>query len=82
MGFFYNTTITNAHFHVENSHFNNFLRFYLFIHRHRERGAETQTEGEAGSTQGARCGTQTGSPGLHPRLQAAPNRCATRATPF
>ena len=54
-----------------------FLRFYLFIHRHTERGAETRTEGEAGSTQGARCGT----PGSHPRLQAAPNRCATGAAP-
>ena len=29
-------------------------RFYLFINeRHRERDAETQAEGEAGSTQGA-----------------------------
>ena len=36
-----------------------FLRFYLFIHeRHREREAETQAEGEAGSMQGARCGTR------------------------
>ena len=34
-----------------------FLIFYLFIHIHRERGAETQTEGEEGSTQGARRGT-------------------------
>ena len=34
------------------------LRFYLFIHeRHREREADTQAEGEAGSVQGARCGT-------------------------
>ena len=31
-----------------------FLRFYLFMHeRHTEREAETQAEGEAGSTQGA-----------------------------
>ena len=32
-----------------------FLRFYLFIHRDagREREAETQAEGEAGSTQRA-----------------------------
>ena len=35
-----------------------FLRFYLFIHeRHTQREAETQAEGEAGSMQGARCGT-------------------------
>ena len=33
---------------------------YLFIHeREREREAETQAEGEAGSMQGARCGTQS-----------------------
>ena len=37
---------------------NFFLRFYLFIHEtHRKREAETQAEGEAGSTQGAPCGT-------------------------
>ena len=39
-----------------------FLRFYLFIHENtqkgeREREAETQAEGAAGSTQGAQCGT-------------------------
>ena len=33
-------------------------RFYLFIHeRHKEREADTQAEGEAGSMQGARRGT-------------------------
>ena len=31
---------------------------YLFI-REREREAETQAEGEAGSMQGARCGTRS-----------------------
>ena len=39
-----------------------FLRFYLFIHerhRERERKADTQAEGEAGSTQGAQCGTRS-----------------------
>ena len=36
-----------------------FLRFYLFIHRHRGREAETQGEGEAGSMQGAWCGTRS-----------------------
>ena len=43
---------------------------YLFIEREREneRGwwAETQAEGEAGSTQGARCGTQSGVSGITP----------------
>ena len=35
-----------------------FKRFYLFIHeRHTQREVETQAEGEAGSMQGARCGT-------------------------
>ena len=38
-----------------------FLRFiYLFIHdKQREREVETQAEGEAGSMQGARCGTRS-----------------------
>ena len=37
-----------------------FFLFYLLIHeRHRQREAETQAEGEAGSMQGARCGTQS-----------------------
>ena len=32
--------------------------FYLFVHeRHTERELETQAEGEAGSMQGAGCGT-------------------------
>ena len=44
-----------------------FKRFYLFIHeRHREKGAETQAEGEAGSKQGAGCGTGSLIPGSHP----------------
>ena len=43
--------------HIVNSSFSS-KTFYLFIHeRHREREAETQAEGEAGSMQGARCGT-------------------------
>ena len=53
--------------------------FYLFRGRERERQAETQAEGEAGSMQGARCGTW--SPGSHPRLQAALNHRATVAAP-
>ena len=33
-------------------------RFYLFTHeRHTQREAEIEAEGEAGSMQGARCGT-------------------------
>ena len=38
--------------------FSFFLRFYLFM-RDRERGAETQAEGEAGSMQGAQHGTRS-----------------------
>ena len=39
-----------------------FKRFYLFMRDtegEREKEAETQAEGEAGSMQGARCGTQS-----------------------
>ena len=46
-----------------------FLRFYLFIHE-RQREAETQAEGEAGSMQGARCGTRSWIPGSHPEPKA------------
>ena len=36
----------------------------------RERGAETQVEGEAGSMQGPRWGTQSQIPGSRPELKA------------
>ena len=39
-----------------------FLRFYLFISENTQRGereADTQAEGEAGSTPGVRCGTRS-----------------------
>ena len=37
-----------------------FLRFYLFMRdTEKEREAETQAEGEAGSMQGAQCGTRS-----------------------
>ena len=38
--------------------------------RHTERKAETQAEGEAGSPQGARCGTQSPDSGSCPELKA------------
>ena len=42
-------------------------RFYLFIHeRHKEREAEIKAEGEAGSMQGARCGTRSGDSEIKP----------------
>ena len=45
----------------------NFLkRFYLFIHRDREREAETQAEGKARSMQGAQCGTRSWVSGITP----------------
>ena len=47
--------------------------------RERERKAETQAEGEAGSTQRARRGTRFRVSRSHPGLQAALNRCATGA---
>ena len=54
-----------------------FLRFYLFIHRDRERKREA--EGEAGSMQEPDAGLNPRSPGSHPRPQAAPNRYTTGA---
>ena len=48
-----------------------FKRFYLFIHkRHTQREAETQAEGEAGSIQGARCGTRSQTRGSRPEPKA------------
>ena len=46
-----------------------------------EREAETQAEGEgeAGSCKEPDVGFDPRSPGSHPRLQAAPNCCATGA---
>ena len=60
-----------------------FLRFYLFIHIHRERererGRDTGRRGSRLHAGSPDVGLDPGSPGSHPRLQAAPNRCATRA---
>ena len=53
--------------------------FYLFIHeRHRE--AETQAEGQAGSLQGAPCGTRSQSPGSRPELKADAQLLSHRAS--
>ena len=41
-----------------------FLKFIYSWETQREREAETQAEGEAGSMQGARCGTQSRDPGI------------------
>ena len=46
-----------------------FLRFYLFM-RDTEREAETYAEGEAGSLQGARCGTRSQDHGTSPEPKA------------
>ena len=56
--------------------------FFIYLFREKEREAETQAEGKAGSMQEPEVGLDPESPGSHPRLQAAPNRCATRAAPF
>ena len=46
---------------------------YLFMRdTAREREAETQAEGEAGSLQGARCGTRSRILGLRPGPKAVP----------
>ena len=59
-----------------------FVLFFkiLFIHRHTQRERQRLRERE----KQAPCrepdvGLDSGSPGSHHRLQAAPNRCATRA---
>ena len=56
--------------------------YILFIYSwdtHTEKDSEIQAEGEAGSMQGAWCGTDPGLPGSHPGLKVALNRWATRA---
>ena len=56
-----------------------FLRFYLFMrHTQREREAETQAEGEAGSMPGAWCGTRYRDPRITPWAQG---RCSTAEPP-
>ena len=55
-------------------------RFYLFMRdTKREREAERQAEGEAGSMQGARCRTRSWVPRITPGPKAALNRWATWA---
>ena len=54
-----------------------FLRFYLFIHE-RQKEAETQAEGEAGSTQGAQCVTRSQIPRIMPWAEG---RCQTAEPP-
>ena len=47
----------------------------------RERGAETQAEGEAGSMhREPDVGLDPGSPGSRPGQRQAPNRCATQGS--
>ena len=54
-----------------------FLRLYSFV-RDTEREVETQTEGEAGSPRGARCGTWSQDPGV---TTWAKGRCSTTEPP-
>ena len=56
------TQCTVQHFLYFLFFFNKNILFYLFM---REREAETQAEEEAGSMQGARCGTRSQDPGGH-----------------
>ena len=58
-----------------------FLRFFLFCFefmrdRERERGRQREKQAPCKEPD---AGLDPGSPGPHPGLQAAPNRCATRA---
>ena len=53
--------------------------FYLFIHKRQgEREPETQAEGEAGSMQGAWCGTRSQDPGI---MTWTKDRCSTTEPP-
>ena len=54
-----------------------FKRFYLFM-RDKEREAETQAEGEAGSMQGARCETLSGNSRIRPWAEG---RCLNTEPP-
>ena len=47
-----------------------FFKIYLFT---KDREAETQVEGEAGSIQGADVGIDLGTPGSHPGVKAVLN---------
>ena len=48
-----------------------FKRFYLFIHeRHTKKEAETQAEGEAGSSREPNVGLDPGTPGSRPEPKA------------
>ena len=61
-----------------------FLRFYLFIHekdRERERQRHRQRKKQA-SCREPDVGLDPGSPGSRPGLQAALNRCSTRAAQY
>ena len=57
-----------------------FFKIYLFIHSEtvRERQRHRQREKQAPCRK-PNVGLDPGSPGSHPGLQEAPNRCATRA---
>ena len=54
---------------------------YLFIHRHREKEAQTQAEGEAGSMQGARCGTRSRVPRITPQVAGGAKPLRHRGCP-
>ena len=41
-----------------------YLLFYYLFMRHTQKETETQAEGEAGSMQGAQCGTRSQDPGI------------------
>ena len=51
----------------------------IYLFRESEREAETQAEGEAAPCRKPDVRLDPRSPGSHPKLQVALNRCATRA---
>ena len=66
----------NTQFIHSDSFFKKYF-IYLFM-RNTERGAETQAEGEAGTLQRARCGTQTRDPGI---MTGVEGKCSTTEPP-
>ena len=65
------------------SFFSFFLRFYLLIHeKHTQRETETQAKGEAGSMQGARCGTPSQVSRSHPGPKAGAKPLSHPGIPY
>ena len=67
---------------LKNKKIKYFFKKILFIHEtQREREAETQAEGEAGSMQGALCGTRSGVSRITPWAEGGAKLLSHRAAP-